>query len=376
MTQAAVSKVFAQEAKLGSIADIDSGLDRLWAQFNQDVNVVNTVIMRACMSNLVIYCDTPQEAEVIGQEISVIVDAHPARVILLNESGNTGNGTIEAQIALYYTPQEEGWQVCGERIDITASSAMKERLPYITRSLLIGDLPTTLWWVSQRPPPSTGDLFLQLSELVNQVIYDNVGWVNPVQGVAMMTRWVESEQNSLVVHNLAWRRFTYWRKLIGQVLDPGAAPGALEKLHTIEVKHGPHALASTWLLTGWLANRLGWQATDGKAFSDSALIWRFKKDGREIKFHVHRLPEGEPLIYQILFDWGDKTDANRICFERVDRERIGIVENLSTIPPRLFTAQVPARADLVSAQLAQRNRDKIFEAALKTSQAMTAVFQK
>ncbi|CAG7856513.1 hypothetical protein MCAMS1_01025 [biofilm metagenome] len=376
MEKHCVSKAFTKDSKLASIADIESGLNRLWGQFNQDINQNNAVIMRACMSNLIIYCDTPQEAELISQEISVIADAHPARVILLIENGKPTNGLIQAEIALYYTPLDDGWQVCAERIDITATSSIKERLPYVTRSLLVGDLPTTLWWVSQRPAPTTGEVFFQLAALANQVIYDNVGWVNPVQGVAIMTRWVEAQQNSQIVHNLAWRRFTYWRKLIGQVLDPQAAPGALEKLHSIEVRHGPHALASTWLLTGWLASRLNWQAVDGKALSDSELIWRFKTKTQEIKIHVVRLPEGEPLIYRILFDWGSKTEPNRICFERVDKERIGIVEELSTIPPRLFTAQVPARADLISAQLAQRNRDKIFEIALKASQAMTAVFQK
>jgi len=376
MEKHCVSKVFTKDSRLASIADIEPGLDRLWGQFNQDINDSNAVIMRACMSNLIIYCDTPQEAEQINQEISVIADEHPARVILLIENGKPSNGSIGADIALYYTPLDDGWQVCAERIDIRATSAMKERLPYVTRTLLVGDLPTTLWWVSQRPAPVAGEVFYQLAELANQVIYDNVGWVNPVQGVAMMTRWVEAQQNTQVVHNLAWRRFTYWRKLIGQVLDPQVAPGALEKLHSIEVRHGPHALAPTWLLTGWLASRLNWQSVDGKALSDSELIWRFKTKTQEIKIHVVRMPEGDPLIYRILFNWGSKAEPNRICFERVDKERIGIVEALSTIPARLFTAQVPARAELVAAQLAQRNRDKIFESALKASQAMTAVFQK
>ncbi len=377
MVKDCVSKIFNHcDAKLESIADIVPGLDRLWGSFNQEINDANAVIMRACMSNLIIYCDNPKEAALIDEDISVIVDDHPARVILLVENGTPHNGSIEAQIALYYTALEDGWQVCAERIDIAATRAMKERLPYVTRSLLVGDLPTTLWWVSQRPGPSTGEVFYQLAELANQVIYDNVGWVNPAQGVAQMTRWVEAEQNSLVVHNLAWRRFSYWRKLISQVLDPQAAPGALDKLHSIEVIHGPHALASTWLLTGWLASRLNWQAVDGKPLSDSELIWRFKNKTQEIKIHVRRLPEGDPLIYRIFFDWGSKAEPGRIAFERIDKERIGIVEELSTVPARVFTAQVPARADLVSAQLAQRNRDKIFETALKYSQAMTAVFQK
>ena len=371
-----VSKVFRQECKLDSIADIEPGLGRLWAQLNQDINSDGfAIIMRACMSNLIIYCDTPQEAETIDHEIAGIVDDHPSRVILLIDNGSPSSGSIEADIELYYTELDHGWQVCAERIDITVATAMKDRLPYVVRTLLIGDLPTTFWWASQRAPSMAGEVFLQLAELANQVIYDNVGWVNPAQGVATMTRWVAAQQNTQIVHNLAWRRFTNWRKLIGQVLDPLAAPGALDNLHTIEIAHGPHALPTVWLLVGWLSDRLNWQAADGKRLSDSELIWRFRNNRQTIKVQVKRLPEGDPLIYRLLFDWNTKDSPGRICFNRLDRERIGIVEKESTVPPRLFTSQVPARCALVTAQLAQRTRDKIFESALKSSQAMAAVFQ-
>ncbi len=369
------SNVVTQPPKRIKIAQIESGLAALWAQFNQANSGGHAVVMRACMSNLIIYCDKPQEAEMIGQEIAHIVDIHPARILLLVGNANPSAGPLEASIAIYYTALDDGWQVCGERIDVISTTAGADRLPSVARSQLVGDLPTTLWWASQRPPPTAGEVFFQLAELANQIIYDNVGWLNPAQGVAIMTRWVAAKQNTQIVHNLAWRRFAGWRKLISQVLDPQVAPDALEDLHTIEIAHGPHALPMTWLLTGWLASQLNWQAVDGKRLSDSQLVWRFKKNHQNIKIQVKRLPKGDPLIYHLLFDWSKPGHAGRICFERLDNERIGIVEALSTVPPRAFTAHVPERSTLVSAQLAQRNRDKIFENALKSSNAMTAVFQ-
>ena len=369
------SKVVTEAPKKVNIADIESGLGLLWSQFNQANSDGHTVVMRACMSNLIIYCDTPQEADIISQEIAAIVDVHPARILLLLGNGKPSESNMAAQIAIYYTALDDGWQVCAERIDVISTAALVERLPSITRALLVGDLPTTLWWASQRPPPMAGEMFFQLAELANQIIYDNVGWINPAQGVAAMTRWVAAQQNIQIVHNLAWRRFAGWRKLISQVLDPHAEPSALESLHTIEIAHGPHALPMTWLLTGWLANQLKWQAIDGKRLSDSELVWRFRHNNHDIKVHVTRLPKGDPLIYQLLFDWGKPERPGRICFKRLDNERIGISEELSTVPPRVFTAHVPERSTLVSAQLAQRNRDKIFENALKASNAMTTVFQ-
>ena len=374
ITRNTVSKVITQAPTRVGIGQIESGLDLLWAQFNQAISVGQTV-MRACMSNLIIYCDTPQEADIISQEITAIVNVHPARILLLVGNGQPSEGAIEARIAIYYTAVNDGWQVCAERIDVISTADMTERLPSVARSQLIGDLPTTLWWASRQPPPSAGEVFFELASLANQIIYDNIGWLNPAQGVATMTRWVAAQQNTQIVHNLAWRRFAGWRKLISQVLDPQAEPGALDALHTLEIDHGPHALPMTWLLVGWLASQLKWQPVDGKRLSDSELVWRFRNKHQDIKVVARRLPKGQPLIYHLLCDWSTQEQSGIICFERLDGERIGIVEGLSTVPARAFAAHMPERSSLIAAQLAQRNRDKTFENAIKSSNLMATVFQ-
>ena len=374
MRQNVVSKVNIKTPKRVRIADIESELEALWAQFNQNTSGGHTV-MRACMSNLIIYCDNSDEAQHISQEIAAIVDVHPARVLLLVVNGQPGKEAIESFITIYYTALSDGWQVCAERIDVVSTAEATKRLPSVARSQLIGDLPTTLWWASRQSAPEAGEVFFQLAELANQIIYDNMGWTNPTKGVATMTRWVAAQQDAQIVHNLAWRRFAIWRKLISQVLDPLVAPDALDSLSLVEIEHGPHALAMSWLLVGWLASQLQWKSLDGKRLSGSELVWRFRNNHREVKVVARRLPEGEPLIYQLLFDWSQAGHDGRLCFERLDSDRIGIVEAFSTVPIRVFAAQIPERSALVSAQLAHRNRDKIFENALKASNAMSAAFQ-
>ncbi|MEE9344996.1 MAG: glucose-6-phosphate dehydrogenase assembly protein OpcA [Methylococcales bacterium] len=366
-------EVLTHPSKLIRIADIETELAGLWTQFNEDISEGKT-IMRACMSNLIIYCDSSDELERISPEITDIVDAHPARVLLLMGNGQPSDGKIEALITMYYQAVPAGWQVCAERIDVISSPDSTEYLPSVARAHLIGDLPTTLWWVSRQPPPKGGEVFVELAELANQIIYDNIGWANPVTGIALMTRWVAAQQDTLIVYNLAWRRLTILRKLISQVLDPQVAPEALTSLRKITIEHGPHALALTWLLVGWLATQLEWEPVSGKRVSASELYWRFKKNNIDIKVVAKRLPEGDPLIYQLLFDWSQPETEGRVCFKRLDDDRIGIVEEMSTVPARVFTAQLPHRSTLVISQLARRDRDKIFENALKASNEMTDVF--
>ncbi len=366
------SKIVTHAPKKVKIADIEPKLHGLWAHFNEHISAGQTVML-ACMSNLIIYCDTPEEAEVISQELITIVDIHPARVLLLIGKGQPKKESLEGYVSIYYTKVRDGLQVCAERIDIISSPKAAGRLPSVARSQLIGDLPTALWWVSRQAPPDAGHVFFELAELADQIIYDNMGWSNPTKAVATMTRWVASQQDDQVVYNLAWRRTSIWRKLISQVMDPLTAPDALASLRLVEVDHGPHALAMTWLLVGWLAYQLNWKPVEGKVISKSKLVWRFRNNGKEIKVIVHRLPEGEPLLYRLLFDWSKPGHEGHTCFERLDNERIGIIENQPNLTPRAFAAHIPSRSLLVSAQLAYRDRDKVFENALRASNAMSDI---
>src|SRR5260370_28158592 len=57
-------------------------------------------ILRACMSNLVIYCDRPELANQVALEISDIVATHPARVFLLIAEPSSEAGDLKATLAL------------------------------------------------------------------------------------------------------------------------------------------------------------------------------------------------------------------------------------------------------------------------------------
>lgn len=369
------SKIVTQPPIKIRVADIESGLNGLWAQFNPLINRGQTV-MRACMSNLIIYCDSLDEAEIISQELIDIVDAHPVRVILLIGKADPQNDSVEAYVSIYHTTQPDGIQVCAERIDVMTSQKSTDRLPSVTRSHLIGDLPTSLWWASRQPPPDAGDIFLELAELADQIIYDNMGWANPIKGVNAMTRWVASQQDAQVVYNLAWRRTAVWRKLIGQVLDPLVAPDALDNIRQVKLDHGPHALAMSWQLVGWLACQLQRKPSESQSISNSEMLWKFRHNDQDIKAYVNRLPEGEPLLYRLTFNWSLNGQERKTKLERLDQERISIIESQPTAAPRVYSGHIPQRSMLVSAQLAHRDRDKVFERALRLTSAMSAIFSK
>ncbi|MBL8795715.1 MAG: glucose-6-phosphate dehydrogenase assembly protein OpcA, partial [Planctomycetia bacterium] len=237
------------------VAAIERELVELWRDPDRDPTTQQS-ITRACMSNLLIYAPTVEAAQDIPDEIGIIVRHHPARVLLLVGESNTGGAAVQANVSAYCSLLGGDRQVCSEYITITAAGHATERLPSVARSLLIGDLPTSLWWAVPQPPPQGGALFQELARMSGQIIYESQGWLDPVRGVIAAADWAASEETSQVLADLEWRRLKTWRRLISQTLDPTVLPGALESITEVRFEHGPHALAKTWMLVGWLACKL------------------------------------------------------------------------------------------------------------------------
>src|SRR5207302_11357625 len=106
--------------------------------------------------------------------------------------------------------------VCSEQITLRAKAQCVTQLPFAVRSLLIGDLPTNLWWASTQPPPLAGPLLYDLAEYAHPVVYDRHGWAEPHRGVAATAPWLERFERGprqgrwRVASDLNWRRLKYW----------------------------------------------------------------------------------------------------------------------------------------------------------------------
>jgi glucose-6-phosphate dehydrogenase assembly protein OpcA len=355
-----------------AIPRIQQELGGLWDGFRQDL-VDGHAIVRACMSNLIVYCDNDQQSEEVEPAVGGIAHLHPARVILLTGYGNTSDPDVDAYVAGHYCGLGSGWQVCSEQIRVVANADSNRRLPSVTRAQLVGDLPTTLWWASRQPPPFAGRLFFKLANMSDQIIYDSTGWTNPSKGIQAMSRWVAAERSEYVIFNLAWRRLKPWRRLLSQVLDPVIQPDALTQVSSVTIEHGPHALTMASLLLGWLASRLGWQPTDGTVSQGKETLLNFSFADRRIPTTVKRMDEGKPAPHKVRWCWRETTGQHCVVFALLDDERLGIMEKGSDSPARVVAIPKLDLSELVSAQMADRTRDKVFEEAVNMGNAMTSV---
>ena len=354
--------------KTVAVEAIERELAGLWLAFGSDAKEQEAVT-RACMSNLVIFCSTDAQAQPILQHLPTIVRMHPARILLLVGEAISPDARLEAHVSALCHVTGGRRQVCSEHITVSAKGESIRLLPSVARPLLIADLPTTLWWASTEAPPLRPELFGELSELVDQVIYDSRGWPDPVRALIATARWAASDQTSRFVADLAWRHLKPWRRLVSQALDPAVVPGALESIAEVVVDHGPHALPQSWLLVGWLACLLGWKPAGGKVEPGVEVTWRFESARGPLRVTIRRLSDGPPEVRTASIAWKSR-GAGRRTFSALEEGRLGVFDGDSAVPSAVLTIPPRQTAPLVARQLSNRGRDTLFRSTLQVSRTM------
>jgi glucose-6-phosphate dehydrogenase assembly protein OpcA len=351
---------------------IERELAQLWRQPVR-AGEAEQPITRACMSNLIIYCANDEEAGAVTQEIATIVQQHPSRVLLLVRSSSQPASDIEAYVSAHCHLAGGQQQICSEHITVSAGADSLRRLPSVARSLVIGDLPTALWWTPTDPPPAAGELFQELADMATQVIYDSAGWPDPVAGRIATAEWATSPNTKQIASDLVWRRLKPWKRLISQTLDPTLMPGALECITAVEIEHGPHALPLAWLLIGWAGCRLGWRPATGQITRDEEVSWEFHGSRGPVRATARRLPAAQPTIRSGSITWKTAQGSATARFFVTAPGRLGVAIGGAEVPVRSLAVPPQARAMLVAQQLPDRGRDALFRETLMLARHMAEV---
>lgn len=331
--------------------------------------------VHARMSNLVIFCDSAELAASVAEQIPGIVALHPARILLLigNREAPTEDVTAVPCARVHKVETKQVWS---EQVTLRAGGAAVDRLPFAVRALLIGELPTNIWWASLTPPPLAGMLLHDLGESAQQIIYDSIGWRDPARGVAATASWLEQVDRSgsadrwRTASDINWRRLKYWRRLLGQALDPGSAPGALESINEVLIEHGPHAVVKAWELASWLAQRLHWRVLTGKVAQNVEISWRFYSEHGDLRVRIQRHEQGPPTLARVRIACTINGKPAALNMTTEENQRLAVnVEGPETSPR---TMAVPERslADLIGRQLSDRERDPVFRESMAVAQVL------
>ncbi|MGH7173870.1 MAG: glucose-6-phosphate dehydrogenase assembly protein OpcA [Gemmataceae bacterium] len=333
-------------------------------------------LQRARMANLVVYCASQERAAQLNREIPEVVSVHPVRVLLLVADAESANTELETTVLVRSLRIGSHGFSFSEQVTLTAGRGALHHLPFAVRALLIGDLPTNLWWSVPVPPPFAGPLLYELAEHAQQIVYDSMGWPDPAHGVAATAGWLEQMQRAdgpgrwRVASDINWRRLKYWRRMMTQVLEGAEHRGVFDSAYEIRVEHGPHAVVQAWMLMSWLTGQLGWRVQTGRVDSSVEMIWRFHGSTGEPVVRIHRLDDGPPEILRIRIACrlDDRESALDVFVQ--DGQRLAMrVEGVEEAP-RTMTVPPHTPSELVGRQLSDRESDPVFRASMSVAQVM------
>jgi glucose-6-phosphate dehydrogenase assembly protein OpcA len=336
-------------------------------------------VHRARMSNLMIFCDSEARAAQAAAQIPAIIAVHPARVLLLlgeSEGKKGARDRVDAWVRTWCHRGSGGQQICTELISLRASGPGVGRLPFCVRELLLGDLPTNLWWAASQPPGFGGNMLFDLSERVEQIVYDSIGWLEPARAVAATAAWLTKFERGSgigrrrVASDLNWRRLKYWRRLLGQALAPASAPGALESITEVLVEHGPHAVVQAWELVSWLAARLDWRVQTGRVQVGVEIDWEVVAPHGPLRVRIVRLPEGPSVVrrLRIACTLGGRVGALNVVDQ--DGQHLAVLPEGTDAAPRTVLVKTEGLADLAGRQLADREFDPVFHDAMEVARTL------
>lgn len=344
---------------------IERQLAALW-QPGDEEGARSAPALRACMSNLLIYCERSAEAETIQTEIEPIVQQHPSRVLLLVAESASGEPALRASVSATCYLGEGGRRVCAEAVTLHAGDTPGRRLPAAARPLIIGELPTSLWWTGSSPAVLAGDLFRELVSMGEQLIVDSTEWPEASLGLAALARWA-SGTGGVGLSDLSWTRTHPWRSALAQALDAKAIPGALATIRKVRLEHGSGGGPQARLLSGWLASRLGWDLVSVRR-GDGRVEARYSRRPGDITLEIVRRDDASGLT-GVSVDWEAGDAPRQISLRRAGPERLSVARGESEPFHARPLPQRP-RAWLVARELADLGRDRVFRAALQETRQL------
>lgn len=250
-------------AEVVSPGDIEAAFGRMWEQLDDPSD--ERRVIRACMTNLVVFCPEPSAAATATEAVAGLMGHHPCRVILLSWSDKEGG--IEAHLSANCTIASAGnaSHVCCEQVWLQAGRDGRERLGWAALPLLIPDLPVVLWSAGSGPPPL--EMLSDLMTQVDRVLVDTRTSADPSAAWSVCHRAPGGRTLHCAVSDLTWARLEAWRSGIASLFD-GPEVEQLAGLQKVRIqwssdpKRPAIGRAAAMLIAGWLADRLAWEVQD------------------------------------------------------------------------------------------------------------------
>ncbi len=328
------------------IARIERELRELWDRplAPSGSKLLAAPTARACTMNLVVVAGSSDLADRYTRVVDEVAAAIPSRAIIVALEADTLESALSGNVVKVGPPDEA--YVGSERVRLTASGQVVDRVASAVEALCVPEVPTTLVWLGR--VHAEDPVFSSLAREVQRVILDtDYTSLTSLVALAKLT----AGRDSAELADLAWTRLATWQELCARFFDAppliAAAHGVTDLTVTQASEPGARLGSEAALLIGWLATRLGW--TSGRVGGQL----RFKrKDGGDVRVKLASVPQPAGVAPAALA-------AVRIAAKADDTSVVGTIDrDLASGPETnrdadMLTWKIEVRGGLVFDQLQQ-----------------------
>lgn len=375
MTTSDTAQPSAITMKPFDIRIIERDIRDLWKPTEEPTEANQQVTMRACVSNLLVYEDQPDEMSSLAETISSITNYHPCRVIVMSSQPNAVQDKLEAGVSAVcrFIPGRNK-QICSEQIIINAEGKAVKRLSASVLPLFVSDLPVTLWW---RGVPVDTQPFQGLLGCADRVILDSSYSPRPTAFLSVLATMTRERFKEVAFSDINWSRLTQLRSHLAGLFDVPDLLTYLRDLSKVSIEFptltadqdlpSPQAM----LLTGWFMNRLGWGLTEDIMRSKTgATILKFLRGEREIVVEMTPSAKMTGQDLKITLTMADNTgwqEARIIVVRNYEHNAIETKLETPTICwlKNVARYEMPSEAELILSELEILGHDVIYENALE-----------
>ena len=337
--------------------------------------------VRSTVLNLVAYASDRMQAAEMAAQAAALAEQHPSRTIVISVDPLGLAGDWDIHVAAHCHPAVSGHVVCFEAVQLVAHGDAVPQLPAVALSLLLRDLPVVLWWPGDVPFGSP--LFEQLIANSDRVLVDTASASDPEEMLRRLAALSRDARCTCAISDYAWYRLLPWRELTAQFFDTPDCRSCVQLLEGVrlELSAAPEERVDwtpAYLLTGWLATRLGWTPDEPLWSQDGAGLHVHLRQGRRpVTIDLVQVEEmgAEPGLRELALRAAHPEGPAMFVIRRAWREaRAEVVTRLPGHEERqrIVPFAMAGPTELLSMALRDMGRDATYEDALHFAAFLSA----
>jgi glucose-6-phosphate dehydrogenase assembly protein OpcA len=346
-----------------SVDHLSREMARVWSEISHQVEQQSGQIpLQTSILTLVVVAQGRLEMRSALDVLHRLSQQLPSRAIVV-EIARPGTPS-DASISAHCQYLEHGRPACYQIVEIRAASDRLSAVPSLLVPLELYDVPAFMWWVGDIDFDSPAVRRLMSSS--ERIIIDSARFDAPLAGLRSFATYLDHQDTSCTGTDLNWARVTSWRELIAQSFDHPLARDLFDTIQRVDLSFDPAAEAQAYLLTGWLASRLGWRLTAASRSPDTVrLVLANRLDG-EVYVNLNLQQSGGVGVRGVRILAGSASNAVRLTVRRSSADIVIASLETAALPrqDRVLRDMKPSLHELIGRELLIHARDHVFDQSL------------